>query len=58
VKFKEKILKTIERAKQRNEMLISLFKTSAINIQYVMEEKLNIIRRRKELRENMKGMTS
>jgi hypothetical protein len=55
--LKKKILESIERAKQRNEMLMSLFRTTANNIQFAMEKKIETIRRERKLFDDMKVMS-
>jgi hypothetical protein len=48
IKFREKVSDGIEKAKLRNEMLLSLFRTSANNVRSAIEEKVNTVRRSRE----------
>lgn len=56
--LKDKIAKYNETASRRNEMLMSLCKTAANNIQYDISEKEKELKKRRILFENMSGMDS
>jgi hypothetical protein len=56
--MKKKIFEYVERAKQSKEILLSLFRSAANNIQIVVKEKVEVIRKERMIFEDMKEMFS
>jgi hypothetical protein len=57
-KFKVKALTLIEAAKLRNENIKSMLKSTADRIQFMIAEKIDLIKRRREQYEDMQNMNS